>query len=158
MVIRNIQPADHAPIIASVDAWWGGRPMAGMLPQLFFAHFCDTSFVAQEDEKLIGFLIGFLSQSQPDEAYCHFIGADPAHRRSGLGRSLYESFFRVAAKHQRYVVHAVTSPLNRGSIAFHQRLGFTVVPGTAEHEGTSVHPGYDGPGQDRVLFSRTNRK
>jgi hypothetical protein len=26
-------------VIAVIDEWWGGRPMAGMLPRLFFDHF-----------------------------------------------------------------------------------------------------------------------
>ena len=49
MLIRNAEPADYARVIGEVDAWWGGRPMAPMLPKLFFVHFRDTSFAAEED-------------------------------------------------------------------------------------------------------------
>ena len=37
--IRPLRPSDHAPLIAVIDEWWGGRPMAQMLPRLFFDHF-----------------------------------------------------------------------------------------------------------------------
>ena len=37
--IRPLRPSDHAPVIAVIDEWWGGRPMAQMLPRLFFDHF-----------------------------------------------------------------------------------------------------------------------
>jgi hypothetical protein len=51
-------------------------------------------------------------------------------------------------------VRAVTSPVNRGSIAFHQRMGFDIEPGQAGPDGVPVAAGCDGDGQDRVRFVR----
>ncbi len=138
-VIRLARPADHARVIAVVDAWWGGRAMAAMLPRLFFVHFRDTTFVAEEGGELAGFLCGFRSQTFADEAYIHFVGVDPARRGSGLGRTLYEQFFAAVAP--RTVVRAVTSPVNERSVAFHRALGFDV---------DGVHRDYDGRGEPRV--------
>jgi ribosomal protein S18 acetylase RimI-like enzyme len=138
-VIRPAEPADHARVVAVVDAWWGGRPMAAMLPKLFFVHFRDTSFVADDDGQLAGFLCGFRSQTFDDEAYIHFVGVDPSRRGSGLGRLLYERFFDAIAP--RTVVRAVTSPVNERSVAFHRALGFEV---------ERVQPDYDGRGEARV--------
>src|SRR5690348_8161397 len=97
MLIRAAEPADYGRVIDVVDEWWGGRPMAAMLPKLFFVHFADTSFVAEDEGSLAGFLVGFRSQTHEDEAYVHFVGIDPAHRGSGLGRELYERFFTAVA-------------------------------------------------------------
>jgi ribosomal protein S18 acetylase RimI-like enzyme len=138
-VIRPAEPADHTRVVAVVDAWWGGRPMAAMLPKLFFIHFRDTSFVADDDGELAGFLCGFRSQTFDDEAYIHFVGVDPSRRGSGLGRMLYERFFDAIAP--RTVVRAVTSPVNERSVAFHRALGFEV---------ERVQPDYDGRGEARV--------
>ena len=33
--IRPLPPSDHDPVIAVIDEWWGGRPMAQMLPRLY---------------------------------------------------------------------------------------------------------------------------
>jgi ribosomal protein S18 acetylase RimI-like enzyme len=140
-VIRRAEPPDYARVIAVVDEWWGGREMAAMLPKLFFVHFRDTSFVAEEDGRLAGFLCGFRSQTFDDEAYIHFVGVDPAQRGSGLGRELYERFFE--AVRPRTVVRAVTSPVNESSVAFHRALGFEV---------ERVDENYDGQGQPRVLL------
>ena len=63
MEIRHAEPGDYARVIAVVDEWWGGRELAAMLPKLFFIHFRDTSFVAEEDGGLAGFLCGFRSQT-----------------------------------------------------------------------------------------------
>lgn len=123
-MIRPAEPSDYARVIAVVDDWWGGRQMAPMLPKLFFVHFRDTSFVAEDDGELAGFLCGFRSQTYDDEAYIHFVGVSPAQRGTGLGRELYEHFFAAVAP--RSVVRAVTSPVNEGSIAFHRAMGFEV--------------------------------
>lgn len=94
--IRHLSPADYTPVISVIDQWWNGRPMAGKLPRLFFEHFTDTSYAAERDGGLVGFLAGFISQSRPGEAYIHFVGVDPAERDRGLGRLLYEAFFQAA--------------------------------------------------------------
>jgi ribosomal protein S18 acetylase RimI-like enzyme len=140
--IRHAEPDDYGRVVGVVDEWWGGRAMAAMLPKLFFVHFRDTSFVAEEDgSQLAGFLCGFRSQTFDDEAYIHFVGVDPAHRGAGVGRLLYERFF--AAARPRTVVRAVTSPLNERSVAFHEALGFQV---------ERIDDAYDGAGEARVLL------
>ena len=60
----------------------------------------------------------------------------------------------VAAGRGAVVVRAVTSPANRGSIAFHQRMGFQLEPGDAQIGGIPVSSGHDGPDGDRVPFIR----
>ena len=141
MLIRPAEPADYPRVHAVIDDWWGGRPMAAMLPKLFFVHFRDTSFVAEDDGVLAGFLCGFRSQTFADEAYIHFVGVDPERRAAGLGRALYERFF--AEVEDRTVVRAVTSPVNERSVAFHQALGFEV---------ERVDEDYDGRGEARMLL------
>jgi GrpB-like predicted nucleotidyltransferase (UPF0157 family)/predicted GNAT superfamily acetyltransferase len=154
VLIRKLLPADFPVVLSVIDDWWGGRHMADMLPRLFFEHFTRTSFAAERDGKLSGFLAGFRSQSRPAEAYIHFVGVAPDERGSGLGRRLYERFFSTVQAHGCTLVHAVTAPVNEGSIRFHQRMGFSIEPGDAEIGGVAVTTDYDGPGQDRVRFVR----
>ena len=142
--IRHAHPSDYGRVIQHVNAWWGGREMAPMLPKLFFLHFEGTSFVAETKEgELAGFLCGFVSQTAPDEAYVHFLGVAPGRRGSGLGRELYERFFEEVRRDGRTVVRCVTSPANESSVEFLRALGFEVER-TVED--------YDGPGEDRVLL------
>lgn len=150
--IRQIRPSDYRPVIAVIDDWWGGRHMADMLPRLFFEHFTDTSFAAERDGELAGFLVGFASQSHPGEAYIHFVGVRPDERGRGLGRQLYEHFFAIVRDRGCDVVRAVTAPVNQGSVRFHQQMGFDIEPGDGRAEGVRVTAGYDGRGRDRVRF------
>jgi ribosomal protein S18 acetylase RimI-like enzyme len=143
VIVRHAKPSDYGRIIGRINVWWGGREMAPMLPQLFFVHFEGTSFVAEDDEDLVGFLVGFLSQTDPAEAYIHFVGVSPEHRGEGIGRTLYERFFDEVREQGRSIVRCVTAPGNEGSLAFHESLGFEVDRVVAD---------YDGPGEDRTLL------
>jgi GNAT superfamily N-acetyltransferase len=154
LTIRQGTSADYDVIIPLIDAWWGGRSMASMLPRLFFTHFAPWTYVAERNGQPIGFLSGFRSQTDPTTVYCHFLGIAPDARGQGIGEALYQRLFADALAAGCSEVHAVTSPLNRGSIAFHTRMGFSVVPGPRETDGISWHPDYDGPGEDRVRFKR----
>ncbi|KOT54138.1 MULTISPECIES: GNAT family N-acetyltransferase [Streptomyces] len=141
---RAAVPEDFDTVVSVVDDWWG-RPASRDLTRVFVNHFHDTSLIAERDGELAGFVIGFLSPSRPDEAYIHFTGVNPAWRRTGLGRFLYERFFAMARANGRTVVKAITSPQNARSIAFHRALGFTPSDPITD---------YDGPSLDRVTFRR----
>jgi hypothetical protein len=67
LVIRHAEAGDYKAVITIVDDWWGGRRMALMLPKLFFVHFRPTSFVAEHDGLIVGFVIGFISQTHREE-------------------------------------------------------------------------------------------
>ena len=157
--MRAIREGDHGTVVPLVNEWWGERDMAWLLPRLFFQHFGDTSFAVEEDGKLVAFLIGFVSQSKQGEAYVHFVGVSPERRGTGVGGRLYGLFFEEAKKRGCRKVSCITSPVNEGSIAFHKAMGFSPKApdggAGAEGGGVPVHEGYDGPGEDRVVFERT---
>jgi ribosomal protein S18 acetylase RimI-like enzyme len=141
---RPAVPEDYDAIAAVVDDWWG-RAILANLPRLFLDHFHATSTLVEDEHGLAAFLVGFLSPSEPTEAYIHFVGVRPDLRGVGLARQLYERFFELARGAGRSVVSAITGPVNETSIAFHRRLGFTVsLPVT----------GYNGPGTSLVYFER----
>ena len=154
VLLRHAEASDFLSIITVLDGWWGGRHMSDMLPKLFFVHFRPTSFVAECNGNIVGFIVGFVSQTSSDEAYIHFVGVHPDFRKGGLGRTLYERFFNATSKLGCRVVRCVTSTFNRASISFHQRMGFVVEPGNKTVDGISVFENYDGVGEDRVLFSK----
>ena len=152
MEIRNIKQSDYYVISPLLNEWWNGRQMIDKLPKLFFDHFSNTSFIAEKDGEIIGFLIGFLSQSHIDEGYIHFVGVHPAHRGCSIGKQLYHTFFETIKRYGRSVVRCITSPVNKTSIAYHIRMGFEIEGGNRLVNGIAVHSNYDGPERERVLF------
>ncbi len=144
--LRSPVEEDHARVLAVLSDWWGGRDLSHLLPRLYFQHFNNTSFIVEVQGQLVGFLIGFLSQSEPSNAYIHFVGVHPEHRKQHLGQALYERFFALARARGAHAVRAITGTVNTGSQAFHTRLGFKV---------SEPIPDYDGPGDDRVTMKKT---
>lgn len=160
--VRHPKTDDHLRVLAVMEDWWGGiggaeasMQRALQLPHLFFKYFYSSSWLAEDDTGgLKGFLIGLISQSDPTVGYIHFVSVDPKERMRGLGSGLYRLFFNYAINRNCRTVQAVTSPQNHGSIAFHTRLGFEIMPSSTVVDGVAIHSDYDGPGLDRVVFCR----
>jgi N-acetyltransferase len=136
--LRPLEPGDRNLVTAVVEQWWG-RPVGDLVPRPFFSEFRDTCFVLVRGDELIGFLVGFLSQTAPDDAYIHAVAVAPGWRGRGLARLLYERFGDVARRNGRRRIRAITSPVNAASIAFHRQLGFSVdLPAEAEGDDGRV--------------------
>lgn len=162
MPVRKALEEDYAAVAAALQTWWtqpgmseaGARERAALVPRLWLQHFASTSLVAEKEGRLLGFLIGFLSQDRPDEGYIHFVGVAPDTRRAGIGRQLYAHFFETCRSAGRSRVRCVTSPQNTLSIAFHAAMGFEVEPGTEGTGPVLAKADYDGPNVHRVAFVR----
>ncbi|MCM3617516.1 GNAT family N-acetyltransferase [Sutcliffiella horikoshii] len=155
MKIRNIQDEDFLRISTNLNTWWGGRNMVDMLPRLFIHHFKNTSFIIEENRESLGFVIGFVSPSNPEQAYIHFVGVNPKARKKNIGRTLYEHFFHAVKEKGCTEVSCVTSPVNATSINFHTKMGFAMKDGDVVLDGTPINQNYDGIGQDRVVFVKS---
>jgi ribosomal protein S18 acetylase RimI-like enzyme len=168
-VIRELREADFATIRARVDAWWG-RPVQGSLLRLFFEHFLPMSRAAEVPAReqpgralpgkatagdIVGFIVGFQSQTHPAVAYAHYIAVAPEYREQGLARRLYEVFFAEARARGCTTIECITAPINARSIAFHQRLGFELIPSPNLIEGVPVCLDHDGPGRHHVRMRRS---
>jgi hypothetical protein len=75
MQYRNIDESDYGYVIERLNSWWGGRNMADMLPRLFFTYFHYSSFICVDDNKVVGFLVGFVSDAVKDTGMCILSGS-----------------------------------------------------------------------------------
>ena len=125
--------------------------MTDMLPRLFFIHFNDSSFICLDGDRIIGFVVGFISNVLKDTGYIHFVGVDPDFRRSNVAKSLYSLFFDYCQNRGVKFIKCVTSPGNSVSIAFHQKMGFKASSYDSHGNPVPVQ-NYDGPGEHRVVF------
>ncbi|MBU2627787.1 MAG: GNAT family N-acetyltransferase [Proteobacteria bacterium] len=158
MEIHHPQESDHPRIINVMTEWWKGRDLTSSLPRLFLMHFKSTSFIAEHENKLVGFLIGFFSADHETMGYIHFAGVHPTFQGQGLGKKLYHLFFEHCLKDNRSIVRSCTSPVNKESIAFHKRLGFHIMPSDHLMDDVPVHLDYSMPGDAKVLFKKILKK
>lgn len=152
ITIRNAGPSDHENVISVMPSWWDGRDLTSMLPKVFFVHFRNTAYIVELNETMVGFLVGFLSQVDERVGYIHFVGVHPEYRKAGIGRRLYQRFYDACTTNDRWIVKSCTSPINKLSIGFHLRMGFTIEPGDGVVDGVPVTMNYLRANDPKVLF------
>jgi ribosomal protein S18 acetylase RimI-like enzyme len=141
---RTLTGRDYASA-RSVVAEWFGHPVGLVMHRLFFEQLGPSGvWVADAAGEPAGFLLGLVSEAEPDLAYVHMHAVAPRLRGRGVGELLYREFCARAAARGCRRVRALAAPDRLASRRFHERLGFT---------GT-WSPGYLGPGIDRYVFER----
>lgn len=137
MEIRNITPADVPALLAlnNAEAERVNALTADALEALL-----RNAFAARMTGDGRGFLIAFDHATPPQgpnhawftarESYFAYIDrvlVMPEGRGQGVARALYEDLARIALAEQTglLVCEVNLAPPNPGSIAFHERLGFT---------------------------------
>ncbi|MAQ16695.1 MAG: GNAT family N-acetyltransferase [Sandaracinus sp.] len=143
MRIRGITKEDYDYVVSVLDRWWGG-PAGQRAHPMFFYELGTDALVAEEDGKVVGFLLGFVASQAEAIGYVHLVGIDPHHRRRGVGQRLYERFEARCRKAGVRRLKAIAAVGNDGSVAFHEALGFL-----AEEVSD-----YAGPGRSRMVFTR----
>lgn len=141
---RALTGDDYASARGVVDDWFG-HPVGVVMHRLFFDQLGPSGvWIADGEGRPAGFLLGLVSEAEPDLAYVHMHAVAPRLRGRGVGESLYRAFCARAAARGCRRVRALAAPERVASRRFHERLGFT---------GT-WSPGYLGPGVDRYVFER----
>jgi GNAT superfamily N-acetyltransferase len=156
MEISQCTKADFDQIINDIADFWGAEKAENIKRlhnPIFFYEFGDTAYVMKEGEKVTGYLLGFYSQTE-SVAYVKFIGVRLSYRKRGIARRLYDHFTGIARKQGCTGLKAITSPGNKGSVAFHRSIGMELL-GEPNEEGIPVVVDYGGPGTDRVVFRKT---
>jgi GNAT superfamily N-acetyltransferase len=150
--ILQLTKPDFDQIISEVAAFWGNERTLAFHHPIFLYEFGNTAYVIKENDTVIAYLFGFISQTAP-VAYVHLIGTRNSHKRQGLGRRLYAHFIAYATERGCRELKAITTSTNRASITFHKSLGM-IVNGEETENGVPVIKNYSGPGQHRVVFSK----
>jgi len=152
MEITLCTKADFDQIITDIADFWGHDRTRSLHNPVYLYEFGNTAYVAKEGEKVVGYLFGLFSQTAP-VAYVKFIGVRRSHQKRGIGRRLYEHFAEFAKTKGCTELKTITSPDNKGSIAFHKRIGMELT-GEPDEKGIPVVRDYGGPGIDQVVFTK----
>ena len=98
-------------------------------------------------------LAAFQAQTDPSRSTAISLALIRSGADRVVGEALYQRLFAEAVSQGCQEVLAVTAPTNRGSIAFHTRMG-PPLPGPCSECDVPFTPAYDGPGEDRVRFRK----
>jgi GNAT superfamily N-acetyltransferase len=152
MEITLCTKADFDQILTDIVDFWGSDRTLSLHHPILLYEFGNSAFVIKEEERVIAYLFGFISQTKA-VGYVHLIGVRHSHQKRGIGRRLYEYFTEFARAKGCKELKAITISNNLGSIAFHRKLGMELL-GEPNEEGVPVVRDYSGPGQHRVVFRK----
>jgi GNAT superfamily N-acetyltransferase len=141
---------DFNQVLAELDQFWEhDRTVALHHPTIIY-EFGNSAFVIKENGRVLAYLFGFLSQTEPT-GYVHLLSVRRGFRRQGLANRLYARFEQFARSRGCTKLKSITSPVNRLSIDFHRSVGM-LPTGVPDGQGLLVVKDYAGPGRDRVVF------
>ena len=141
--LRPVTIGDLTVILDQLsDFWQEGRDM-GFLHQALYVHeFGETSVLAEQDGRILGYLLGFLAPG--GYGYIHAVAVRGEARGRGIARLMYERFGELLAARGAGSLRAITAPENGESRAFHAALGFS----------EELVEGYSPSGGGRIVFGR----
>jgi len=143
-------PEDYFQILDGLSEFWDGRDTRALHHPFLIHEFRNSAFVIRDGPRVLAYLFGFLSQSEP-VGYVHTIAVRASARRQRLAHRLFDDFVRFAQENGCTHIKAITTPSNAGSIAFHKSLGMELL-GEPNASGVPVVPDYAGRGVPRVVF------
>lgn len=154
MQMERCTHEDFLQILADLEDFWGTDRARAVHHPMFVHEFGDTAWVVRENERVLAYLFGFWSQTEP-VGYIHLVGVRRDRQRQGIGRWLYEQFEMRARQNGCTALKALTPPINAASIAFHLRLGFVPQGEPSDDRIIPVARDYFGPGVPRVVFRKS---
>jgi GNAT superfamily N-acetyltransferase len=156
MLVRNVFEGDFVEIVNKSREWGDIVIEREAIYHIMTKHFRGTCFVAEDRQRMIGYLLGFRSQSCPDEAYMHLVQVDPAMRGHGIGRRLFTQFEAAAKAMGCRKIMTTSRPQNKTAMAFYEEMGFKPVQAgdMVEVDGVMAIRDYNGPGKPVVLWGK----
>jgi len=122
-------------------------------------YFTNTCFIAEREGKIVGYLLGWISQIDGTVAYIHNVCVVPGMRRRQVATGLYNGFFETVEATGCNRIFLIVSPRNKISLDFHRALGFEISEEGEgiEIEGVRAVRDYNGPEKHMVVMCRQIR-
>ena len=155
IIIRNTLEEDFIKIADLGEECEPMETESNSLYHIFTKYFKSTCFVAQLSSGGIGgFLLGFISQENPEECYIHLLCIDPKIRGLNLGSKMIDAFIERVKSKGCKKVKLITKPINWNSISFYKKIGFIEEKSgeTMNILGNIAIKNYNGLGEHMVVF------
>lgn len=119
---------------------------------LYASLFSSTCPVALADSQVVGAIIAFRSQDNPDDVYAQDVMTHPEYRSRGVTRALMTHLRDRAKEWGCNRIYLTSEPDNLVARAAWEALGFRNVTGDYAIDGVSVIKDFKGPGKDRAVY------
>ncbi len=154
-IIRNVVEEDFIVISEVAEKCSPMTTERNSIYHIFTKFFKNTSLVVEdEDRRVRGFLLGFISQDNPENAYIHLLCLEKSLRGRKIAADIVNEFIKIISSLGCRKISLITKPSNKTAIRFYNKIGFLSDKSdkTVEINGINVFKGYNGPGHDKVVF------
>lgn len=123
---------------------------------IFTKYFKNTCLVAVNGNKIVAFLLGFISQVNRREGYLHLLCVHPQWRKKGIAKVLVDKYCHILRQNGCRKVILITSPKNSVAINLYKKLGFKAYNGmnTIQIGDIRVFKDYNGKDDHKVIFQK----
>ncbi len=125
--------------------------------KIMINNFGNSIIIAEESGELTGFLLGFVSQTDPDEFFIWQLGVDPAFRGRKIAKRIMQATIDSAADHKCKRITATVETTNKASQRLFESSGFIIVTNESlgelieEHDKLAVKD-YYASGTNQVFY------
>ena len=125
MEIRNFQEDDVKAVIALFKGFENEVFVErSSIYWMFWKFFRNTCFIAVDDNKVIGVLLGLIDQTTGEYGFVHELGVAETHRGQGIATKLIDKFGKVVKEAGGHKVCLNTVKENENAIRFYENRGF----------------------------------
>jgi GNAT superfamily N-acetyltransferase len=153
VIVRHLSRGLIPPVIRLMDL---GAPYVRTRTEsdywLYATLFSSTCPVAVIGDDLVGAVVAFRSQDNPDSVYVQDVITHPDHRGRGVARTLLGAVADRGAQWRCRRLYLTSEPDNTAAHATWLALGFANVRGDRDVGGVSVISDYKGPGKHRAVY------
>ena len=120
---------------------------------IFQRFFKSTSFIAKDENDLVGTLTSWLDPDNDKDIYIEEVAIHPNYRGQGIAQLLFENLEKVAKERQCNRLWLTCNPVNP-AIHLWAKLGFTNMKTGQLSNGWDIVKDLKGPGLDRAIFEK----
>ncbi len=154
MLVRNTFPGDFLEVARKSKEWADIVIERESIYHILTEHFRSTCFIAEDRGEMLGYLLGYRSQSRPEQALVHLVQVAPRLRGNGIGRRMFNQFQATVKAMGCTRIATHSRPENNDCNRFYKAMGFEMAAGenTVEVNGMPAVKDYNGPGKHRVVW------
>ncbi|HHS13276.1 MAG TPA: phosphoribosylamine--glycine ligase [bacterium] len=157
-VFQRASEADFLEVFDMVSKMPPLEPYQPHLFKIILRYFQNTCFVARCGDRLVGWVMGFRDQTNPETYFLWQIGILPAMQGSGLGTSLMKYVVKEMAEAGAGRIEATIDPENTASQKLFEKQGYRnisrCIGETASLCGNQAVIDYYGPGRHFMVYEK----
>jgi diaminobutyrate acetyltransferase len=126
--------------------------------KIILRYFGDYCFIAEDNGKIIGFVMGIVPQSISHTYFLWDIGIDSSYQRQGIGTALLKEIENELEKLGFIRIEVTIDPVNTSSQKFFEEMGYKNISGkerkTIKVHGNIAIQNYYSPGRHFMLYEK----